>query len=131
MRPVKLLLDTHAFLWAVEGAPELSNKAAGAYTDTGNELYLSAAAYWEICLKVSAGKLDLREDWTEVFDREMEANSIRWLPLEKEHLHEVIGLPWHHRDPFDRLLVAQARCEGMSILTADRRIAAYDVSTIW
>lgn len=127
---MKLLLDTHAFLWSVSGQG-LSPRAQEAFLDTNNELYLSAASYWEICIKQEFGKLVLAEGWEKALDREMLVNNIRWLPIEKAHCRAIAELPSFHRDPFDRLLIAQARCEGMAILTANANIRRYDVPTIW
>lgn len=127
---MKLLLDTHAFLWLISNQ-RLSQRAVDAFLDPGNQPYLSAASYWEICIKRSVGKLDLAEGWEQSFDQEMIANDIRWLPIEKAHCQAVIELPWFHRDPFDRLLIAQARCEGLSIVTTDAHFPQYGVETIW
>ena len=128
---MKLLLDTQVFLWSVDSPERLSPAAATALLERGNDLFLSAASYWEICIKLSIGKLALREDWPDVLDREMTANRIAWMAIEKHHLHAVVGLPWVHRDPFDRLLVAQAVCEGMTIVTSDENIPGYAVGTLW
>lgn len=128
---MKLLLDTHVFLWSIEEYTKLSNKASEAFLNADNELYLSAASYWEICLKQSLGKLGLAENWKKTLDREIAINAIKWLAIEKQHCQELAELPWLHRDPFDRLLIAQAQCEGMALLTADKHIRKYGISTIW
>jgi PIN domain nuclease of toxin-antitoxin system len=127
---VRLLLDTHAFLWSIAGG-KLSENARQAFLSPENELYLSAASYWEICVKSSLGKLVLEEGWEHAIDQELEANQIRWLPVEKQHCLETLRLPWRHRDSFDRLLIAQARHEAMTLLTADHNIQQYDVATLW
>ncbi len=127
---MKLLLDSHTFLWSLGGGP-LSEAAAWAIMDADNDLFLSAASYWEICLKLSIGKLALAENWAEQFDIEMAANGIVWLPVAPEHCRRIIELPAIHQDPFDRLLVAQALCEELVILTSDRRIWSYPVNTLW
>ncbi len=127
---MKLLLDTHVFLWSLNGRP-LSEPARRAFLDTENNLFLSAASYWEICIKVNIGKLGLSADWPERFDAEMAANGIRWLPIEQAHCHQILALPSIHQDPFDRLLVAQAIHEDMAILTSDRNISHYPVTTVW
>lgn len=127
---MKLLLDTHAFLWLMQGE-NLSQTAQEAFLDTNNDLYFSAASYWEICIKHSLGKLELAGNWDKLFDREMMVNTIRWLPIEKEYSRGTISLPMLHRDPFDRLLISQARTEGMTLLTADTNIRQYDVPTLW
>jgi PIN domain nuclease of toxin-antitoxin system len=127
---MKMLLDTHAFLWFMQGE-NLSQAAQIAFLDANNDLYLSAASYWEICIKSSLGKLDLAEDSADLFDREMTTNGIKWLPIEKAHSRGVIALPMIHRDPFDRLLIAQANAEDMTLLTADANIRQYGIPTIW
>lgn len=127
---MKILLDTHAFLWLVANQ-KLSQRAVDVFLDRDNQLFLSAASYWEICVKNSLGKLILVEDWQQVLDREMQANDVRWLSIEKAHCQAIVGLPWLHRDPFDRLLIAQALCEDMTILTADANIQQYSVATLW
>jgi PIN domain nuclease of toxin-antitoxin system len=127
---VKLLLDTQVFLWVINNQ-KLSQQARAAFLDTGNQLFLSAASYWEICIKQSVGKLGLAQNWQLSFEQELRANDIRWLPIEKAHCQAIIALPWIHRDPFDRLLIGQALHEGMTILTADEQIQQYDVTTIW
>lgn len=127
---MKLLLDTHTFLWSVNGGP-LSEAARAAFLDPENKLFLSAASYWEICVKVSIGKLVLADNWSQQFDIEMAANGIQWLPIEADHCRRILELPPIHQDPFDRLLVAQALCEEMQIVTADRHISGYLVVTVW
>lgn len=127
---MKLLLDTHTFLWFVFRQPT-GERFFQLCLDPANDLYLSVASYWEICIKTGLGKMELTEDWAEVFDREIAANAIRWLPIEPGHCREVIALPHHHRDPFDRLLVAQARVEGLTLLSADPNLGRYDVPVVW
>ena len=112
---MRYLLDTHTLLWMFHGDPHLSQAAAEAILSPANELFFSLAGYWEICLKYSLGKLTLKPGWPQVLDREMARNGIQWLPIQKEHLLGVLDLPFLHRDPFDRLLVAQARHEQMVI----------------
>jgi PIN domain nuclease of toxin-antitoxin system len=127
---MRLLLDTHTFLWFIYRQPT-GERFFQLCLDPENDLYLSAASYWEICIKASLRKLDLTEDWVEVFDRELALNVIHWLPVEKLHCLELLRLPHHHRDPFDRLLVAQARAEGLTVLTADPNFGRYDVPVVW
>jgi PIN domain nuclease of toxin-antitoxin system len=127
---VKLLIDTHAFLWFLTGE-NLSQAATEAFLDRANALYFSAASYWEISIKLSLGKLQLTANWPQLFDREMQINGIQWLPIEKEHCQGLLQLPPIHRDPFDRLLIAQARFAEMTLLTADSHIQQYDIPTIW
>ncbi len=127
---MKILLDTHAFLWAANGAG-LSAVARDAFLSPQNDLYLSAASYWEICIKVSLGKLTLQPDWRQQFDDEIAINRIHWLPITREHGQRIIELPFLHGDPFDRMLIAQALCENMTLMTLDANIRLYPVPTIW
>jgi PIN domain nuclease of toxin-antitoxin system len=127
---VNLLLDTHIFLWSITSR-RLSPTADAAFLDGDNMLYLSAASFWEICIKLSIGKLTLPDKWQDTADLAMDINAIRWLPIKQRHCLELLSLPHHHRDPFDRLLIAQARAEGLSVLTADSNFGRYDVPVVW
>ena len=128
---MKLLLDTHAFIWMVGNESKLSGKAREAMANQKNDLFFSAASYWEICIKSSIGKLTLGENWIKRFDREMEFNNIQWLPIRKQHSQTVCSLPGIHKDPFDRMLISQANREKMTIVTADRLVQKYPVKWIW
>lgn len=127
---MKYLLDTHTFLWLI-GDERLSETVRQIFLDPNSQLYLSAASYWEICIKVGLGKLAVTPDWMDRFDQELTINDIRWLPLEKAHAQQVVYLPLLHRDPFDRILIAQALVEKMIILTIDEKIQQYTVPTQW
>ena len=127
---MKLLLDTHVFLWMMAGE-NLSATALELLLDPQNDLFLSAASYWEICIKLSLGKLQLSPQWAQAFDDEMKANRILWLPIERSHCRSLLDLPHIHGDPFDRLLIAQAIYEEMTVLTADNLIRQYPVAWIW
>jgi PIN domain nuclease of toxin-antitoxin system len=128
---MRVLLDTHAFLWLIAGDRRLSKQAIAAYTDRENLMFLSAASFWEICIKKSLGKVSLKSGWIQIIQNEMTANSIQWLPIEVQHCTEVIHLPFHHRDPFDRLLIAQAIAEEMRLMSRDRRFSDYAIDRIW
>ena len=128
---MNLLLDTHAFLWAVGGDPRLSEAAGLAFLDPDNKLYFSIVSYWEICVKHTLGKLELSANWPRVFDNEMAANGIYWLTLEKEHCRGIIDLPPYHHDPFDRLLISQAIHVDLTLMTRDTKFAKYDIRTFW
>ncbi len=109
----------------------MSATADVAFLNPDNSLYLSIASYWEICIKLSLGKLTLPENWQDTADLAMTINAIHWLPIEKTHCLEVLKLPHHHKDPFDRLLIAQARAEGLTLLSADPNFGRYDVAAMW
>ncbi len=121
---MRVLLDTHILLWAVLDDPRLSPAQLEAI-NTG-ELYLSAASVWEIGIKRAIGKLDVPE---EVFDIAADAGC-RPLPISWVHAEQAARLPPHHADPFDRMLIAQARCERLKLITSDTRMMAYDVDLI-
>ncbi len=128
---MKILLDAHAFLWVISENIKLSKNAKQAYLDSENELFFSAVSYWEIGIKISIGKLELASDWKKIIDKEMVNNGIKWLDLKKEHVQGIINLEFHHRDPFDRLLIAQAQYEQLVIMTVDKCIDKYNIATLW
>ena len=129
MRPV--LLDTHAFLWFVFDDPRLSSRAAEIIEDPANRKLLSMASLWEIVIKAQIGKLSLGMETGEFLGRFVRDRQVEIVPVLLEHLVEYGRLELHHRDPFDRLLIAQARIVGAPIVTADRNFACYDVTAIW
>ena len=128
---MKVLLDTHAFLWLIQGDKRVSGEAEAVFLERDNELFFSAASYWEICIKQSLGKLGLALGWQEILDTELAANSIGWLEIKKAQCQGVTHLPQHHGDPFDRLLISQAMAENMALLSADANIGRYSVKTVW
>lgn len=123
---MKLLLDTNAFIWAYARPMELSSVARRALTDVANDRLVSMASLWEIAIKMSIGKIDFAENLARALD-DIAATS---LPITLVHVARVRGLPFHHRDPFDRMMIAQAMEEGLTIVTRDRRVAAYGVPVL-
>lgn len=121
---MKLLLDTHLLLWWLADSPSLCAEARESIRAPENPVFVSAASLWEIRLKESLGKLRLPPD----FEEKVAAESFESLPVTAAHAHRVASLPWHHRDPFDRMLVAQAQVEGFTLLTADKTLSAYGES---
>ena len=128
---MKVLLDTHAFLWAITGDKKLSKTARKTFLDPHNRLFFSAVSMWEICIKISLEKLFLKSGWIKKIQNEISINAIQWLPVEMYHCTELTKLPFHHRDPFDRMLVAQAKFEDLQVLSRDVRLSAYDIECIW
>jgi PIN domain nuclease of toxin-antitoxin system len=128
---LRILLDTHALLWMVSSSERLSGAAREAIAEETNDLCFSIAGYWELAIKQSLGKLELAAGWEDLLPQEITRNRIDWLAIEPKHVHEVVALPWIHRDPFDRLMVAQARVEGLSIISRDRSLSEYGVPIIW
>ena len=127
---MKALLDTHTFLWAIAEEGKLSRRAQQIYTGP-NDLWLSVASVWEILIKVQAGKLPLPKPSGRYLVKELSKNQIEVLPITLNHVLKIENLPLHHRDPFDRLLIAQSIEEGWPIITADPWFARYPVDVIW
>jgi PIN domain nuclease of toxin-antitoxin system len=123
---VRLLLDTHVLLWWLDDSPALGAGARDLISDGETEVFVSAVSAAEIAIKSSVGKLRVPSD----LEQQLAENAFASLPLRLRHGLAVETLPLHHRDPFDRLLVAQARCEDLTLVTADRMFAAYDVPTV-
>lgn len=118
---MNVLLDTHLLLWWLNDSDDLSGRAREIISSPGNTIFISAVTLWEIRLKQSLGKLTLPSG----FEAAWADGSFEPLPLTAAHTCGIGGLPWHHRDPFDRMLVAQAVAEGLTFLTADRTLTAY------
>ena len=128
---MRLLLDTHALLWFLEGSPRLGVKVRNAIRNIQNDVFVSPAAIWEISIKDSLGKLALPEPFAEMFPRRLAENRIALLPIEIPHILMHRTLPLHHHDPFDRLIIAQALEENLTIATCDPLFAPYGVSVEW
>jgi PIN domain nuclease of toxin-antitoxin system len=128
---MKVLIDTGCWLWSLTEPERLNKRARDLLSDSRQELFLSAASSWEIAIKAALGKIELPESPEKYIPARMAAFYITGLPVEHSHALRVFTLSTHHRDPFDRILIAQAQVEGMTILTADRVFAAYNVKTIW
>lgn len=120
---MRLLLDTHALIWWLEGGARLREEARAAIRSRANEVRVSPVSAVEISIKVAKGKLEVPGDLA----AEMARHGFSALPVTIEHGVAMLGFPANHGDPFDRLLIAQARCEGLTIVTSDRAFAAYDV----
>lgn len=128
---MRLLLDTHAFLWWIADSPQLSGQARQLIGDGENEVLLSAASGWEIAIKARLGRLTLPDEPERFLAEQLAANAFQVLPVHLSHALRVYSLPDHHRDPFDRLLVAQAQVEGMAIVSGDPQLARYLVQVAW
>lgn len=128
---MKALIDSHAFLWALEGSSRLGSGARTLLDSPDNELYLSLVSIWELAIKTSAGKLDLPQPASRYLEREAATRNVILLPLRIAHMQQMELLPFYHRDPFDRMLVAQAMVEDLVLLTVDRQLARYGVRIIW
>jgi len=128
---MRILLDTHTFLWWITDDQRLSSHSIELISDGNNELLFSAASGWEIAIKAGLGRLDIPEPLDRFVSEQLSRNHIGVLPVQLSHALHVFTLPQAHRDPFDRLLVAQAQVEGLSILSSDKRLSDYDVDVLW
>ncbi len=128
---MQIILDTHTFLWYIFGSTQLSTAALALLRNPANEKLLSMASPWEVGIKVSTGKLLLSEPLEAYFDEQMRLNSIKMLPIALKHIERVSTLPFHHRDPFDRMLVAQSLIENMPLVSADAALDDYGIVRLW
>ena len=127
---MKILLDTHIFLWFITGSVRLSEVVKAAIRDSDNEVYLSAVSNWEIVVKYQLGKLPLPKSPETYISEKRDLHQISSLPLDESSVAKLIQLPSLHRDPFDRMLVCQALQHGLVIATVDKAIYAYPIETI-
>ena len=128
---MRVLLDTQCWLWMQVSPDRFSGSALSTIEHPETELLLSAASSWEIAIKTALGKLTLPTSPTEYVPDRMRSSGVVGLPIEHSHALQVFCLPLHHRDPFDRLLIAQTQVEKLSLLTADKQLAQYDVQIEW
>ena len=127
---MRLLLDTQCWLWMSLAPGRFSPRGLATVSEPNNELLLSIASAWEIVIKTSLGKLDLPCPPGEYLPTRLAGTKTRLLPIHLDHVISLAGLPAHHRDPFDRMIVAQARSERLPILSSDLRLRAYDVEVV-
>jgi PIN domain nuclease of toxin-antitoxin system len=128
---VRLLVDTHAILWFVGQDANLSASTRALLVDPANDLILSAASIWEIAVKVNIGKLQLAEPYQDFMDRAIADLELTILPVTVSDCDVLTRLPLHHRDPFDRLMVAQAMVENVSIVSMDAAFDPYPITRLW
>lgn len=127
---MNILLDTHTFLWYLQESKELSAKAAEIIEDSSNAIWLSIASLWEISIKVGLGKLSLQNSFTEL-KGVLQQLKIEILPIAFSDTERYLNLPLHHRDPFDRILVAQAMNHSLILISRDLAFDAYDIQRVW
>ena len=128
---MKLLLDTHTFLWFIEGNFNLSNTARSLIEDEGNQRFLSIASLWEMAIKVSLNKLTLETAFTSLVRKQVYGNAIEVLEICPEHLDVLVKMPFHHKDPFDRLIIAQSVAESIAVISKDSEFEKYPVTLLW
>lgn len=128
---MKLLLDTHTFLWFIMGSLNLSANARTLIEDGTNEKFFSVASLWEMAIKLSIGQLTLAAPFDVLIPQQLSLNGVELLNIKTDHVAVVATLPFHHRDPFDRLLIAQAMVEKMAIVSIDTAFDAYPITRLW
>lgn len=128
---MNLLLDTHSFLWWIQGGTVLSERARQALEEARGTVYLSAASLWEMAIKIRLGKLRAPEPFDQFILRQVQDNRLEILPIHAQHVLATMNLPAHHRDPFDRLLIAQAQTEDLLLISRDAVFGHYDVKVLW
>jgi len=128
---VKCLLDTHTLLWIAANDSKLSKKAKNLYLNSGNIVLFSLASLWEIAIKISLKKLSIEVPLSEFVEIHIKANDIHILNIELQHILPLENLPYHHRDPFDRLIVSQCLYENIPVLSSDKIFDLYPIKRMW
>ena len=128
---MRYLIDTHAFIWFITNDDRLGKRAYEEISNIENEVVLSIASLWEMAIKASLGKLELGKPFRALIPRELVANEIGLLSIAPKHLSVLADLPFHHRDPFDRLIIAQAIIEGIPVVSRDGDFPKYPIQIVW
>ena len=128
---MKVLLDTHTFLWFIAGDAKLSQNAKNLINDLANDKFVSVVSIWEIAIKFGLGRLTLTDKFEALFPNQLIINGFEQLAIENDHFYEFIKLPQLHSDPFDRLLIAQAIAEKMSVISVDAAFDDYSINRLW
>ena len=127
---MELLLDTHAFIWFIDGDNSLPEKAVNTIKEINNKCFISVASLWEIAIKLSLKKIKLKSDFNKINDF-LADNDIDILPITFVHLQKLLELPYHHRDPFDRIIISQGLSENFTIVTKDKEFESYTERILW
>jgi len=128
---MNILLDTHTFLWLKNTPEKVSEKVLNAYYDMNNNVFLSMASIWEMQIKYQLGKLELDLPLSTLIEEQCIYNDLQILPIETDHIFALADLPFHHKDPFDRLLLVQSRLENLALASADTVFLNYKVNLFW
>ena len=128
---MKVLLDTHTFLWFIQGNAKMSASSRSVIEDPSNQSFVSMASLWEMAIKFSLQKLNLGQPFDRLIPQQLVQNGFGLLPISVGHVTGVVSLPFHHRDPFDRLLIAQAKMEQMPIVSCDAAFDSYGIARLW
>lgn len=128
---MKYILDTHALLWITSDSDRLTSKAKSIYLDDKNEIWLSKASVWEMAIKISLKKLQITNNIENFINDHVVGNGIKILDITLEQIYKLETLPFHHRDPFDRLIISQSMTVGIPIISSDHNFDKYNVNRIW
>jgi PIN domain nuclease of toxin-antitoxin system len=128
---VRIIIDTQVLIWWTNDVSNISPRVQDIILNLDNELWLSLASIWEMQIKISLGKLDLPRALPDIITTQIEENQIKILPIELSHIYTIEQLPLHHRDPFDRLIIAQSLTEKMPIASVDKAFDVYSIERIW
>jgi PIN domain nuclease of toxin-antitoxin system len=128
---VKLLSDTHSFIWSFSNTKKLSATAALEFKNPANQIFLSVASVWEMQIKIALGKMVFKDTLENIINEQQNVNGIQILPVQLVHALYLENLPPHHKDPFDRLLISQAMVENMTLVSADANFSKYQVNLLW
>ena len=128
---MRILIDTHVFIWWTSDSQKLSFTVYNLLTSPKTQVIFSVVSIWEMQIKLSLGKLQLKTALPELVEDEVKQNKIELLPLDLSHIYALSNLPNHHRDPFDRLLIAQAKSEALVIISIDEKFDGYDIERLW
>ena len=126
---MRILIDTHILIWFLEGNESLAKSRQELLSEIGNDVFVSIGSLWEIAIKLSLGKLRTKNSLNEIIIQ-IESENIKILPISPEHVSHVESLPFHHRDPFDRILISQAQVDGLSVMSSDRAFSDYEVELL-
>ena len=127
---MKYLLDTHTFVWFLEGSDRLPDRIVDIIRDLNNDCYVSLASLWELSIKISAGKLELQTEFKDL-ENSIAILSLKILPINFSHINKVFILEFHHRDPFDRMIIAQGITEDLTIFSKDKNFTLYPIKLLW
>ncbi len=128
---MNVLIDSHTFLWYVNADPRLSDTARTLINNPANVVFLSVASAWELSIKFSTGKLTLSQPFPDFLDAQLALNTFRLLPIHLHHLRRVATLPFHHKDPFDRLIIAQSLTDNYPLISVDEQMDASGIKRLW
>jgi PIN domain nuclease of toxin-antitoxin system len=128
---MRILLDTHVFLWLRNDPKQISDRVLTAYYDINNDIFLSIASIWEMQIKYQLGKLELKLPLSELIEEQVLNNGLQILPIETDHIFALADLPFHHKDPFDRIILIQSQLENLKLASADTVFSNYEVNLFW